>query len=397
LSTDAASTHSPSPPLEGAASQRSRRFGTGRRLMIALVIVALALVGLRLYLPYFLRDYINQQLHRMENYDGHVASVHVALWRGAYALRELTIVKRKADKNSPFCAIDELQLAIQWKALLHGSVVGKAEFIAPTLNLVQGESSADTQLGTDQNWAKSLEKLFPFKFNEVNIHRGTVRFKAPGIPNRDAMVLHGIEAGITNLTNVLDRNNEAFARFELHGRMLGNAPLRIDGRMNPYADSPTFEIDLQLERVQLKELNPWLAVYAKVNADDGSISLYSSSAAADRKFKGYVKPILKDVKIVSVEAEHANPLEKLWAALVQFAATIFKNQPHDQLATKIPFSGTIDDPKAGVFATVVNVLRNAFVAAFSSSIDQKIKVQDVGDPSEDKAGASKEGAASKGG
>lgn len=363
----------------------------GKRTIIFFAIIGLALVGLRLYLPIFARDYVNKTLHDMKDYDGHIDSVHIALWRGAYAVHDLVIVKRSAPKNEPFCAVDRLQLSIQWKALLHGSVVGKAEFLRPKLNLVQGESSADTQLGTDQNWAKPLEDLFPFNFNEVTVRQGTVKFRAPGIQSRDAMVLHNIEAVVTNLTNVVDRNNEAFALFELHGKMLGNAPLTISGRMNPYASSPTFEVDLQLERVQLKELNPWLATYAKVNADNGSFSMYSSSAAADRKFKGYVKPVLKDVEIVGIK-EDSNPLEKLWAALLQFVTTIFKNHPHDQLATKIPFSGSIDDPKAGIFPTLLNVLRNAFVAAFSSSIDQRIELRDVADPSDSKTSEEKSAA-----
>jgi hypothetical protein len=313
----------------------------------------------------------------MKDYSGHVAAVHIALWRGAYGVKDVVIVKRNAPKNEPFSSIEYLQLAIQWRALLHGSIVGRADFTRPTLNLIQGESDSETQLGTDNDWAKTLEKLFPFKFNVVTVRQGTVKFRAPGISTKEAMVLHDIEAIVTNLTNVLDQNNAAFARFELHGKVFDNAPLDISGRLNPYAPSPTFELDLQLERVRLPDLNPWLEVYAKVNADAGTFSLYSSSAAADRKFKGYVKPVLKDVQIVSVGREEANPLQKLWAGLVQVVASIFKNQPHDQLATKIPFSGTIEDPKAGVFTTIVNVLRNAFVAAFSSSLDQKIDIQDV--------------------
>jgi hypothetical protein len=120
-----------------------------------------------------------------------------------------------------------------------------------------------------------------------------------------------------------------------------------------------------------------------VNAEAGQFSLYSSSAAADRKFKGYVKPVLKDVDIVSVK-DDPNPLKKLWAGLVEVVTTIFTNQPRDQLATKIPFSGSIDDPKAGIFTTILNVLRNAFVTAFSSSIDQKIELEDVASPDDSK-------------
>lgn len=365
------------------------RFRKSKNLIIVLSVLLVALLAFRLYLPILLRDYVNRNLRDMQEYSGHVAAVHVALWRGAYGVKDVVIVKKNASKNEPFTTVDYLQLAIQWRALLHGSIVGRADFIRPTLNLVQGESSSETQLGTDNDWAKALEKLFPFNFNEITVQQGTVKFRAPGIKSGDAMTLRAIEARVSNLTNVLDRNNEAYARFELHGKVLGNAPLDISGRLNPYAPSPTFEMDLQLEQVRLPELNPWLEVYAKVNAEAGTFSLYSSSAAADRKFKGYVKPLLKDVQIVSIQREEAGPLQKLWAGLVQVVATIFKNHPQDQLATKIPFSGSIEDPKAGVFATIVNVLRNAFVTAFSSSIDQKIGIDDVGKQDDEKTAREK--------
>jgi hypothetical protein len=325
----------------------------------------------------------------MESYSGHVDAVHVALWRGAYGLKDVVIVKKDTAKNEPFASIAYLQLAIQWRALFNGSIVGRADFFRPSLNLVQGESARETQLGTDNDWAKTLEELFPFNFNAITVREGTVKFRAPGIKSSDAMVLHDIDASLNNLTNVLDQNNEAFARFDLHGKVLGNAPLEITGKMNPYASSPTFELDLKLEQVRLPELNPWLETYARINAGGGTFSLYSSSAAADRKFKGYVKPVLKDVQIVSVQKEDTNVLEKLWAGLVKVVAGIFKNHPHDQLATKIPFSGSIDDPKAGVFTTIVNVLRNAFVTAFSSSIDQKVGIDDVGSADNDKTAREK--------
>ena len=67
----------------------------------------------------------------------------------------------------------------------------------------------------------------------------------------------------------------------------------------------------------------------------------------------------------------------MWTGLVQLAATIFKNHPHDQLATQIPFSGTIDDPDADVWVTIVNILCNAFVNAFSNSLEHSVTLKDV--------------------
>ncbi|HSB96459.1 MAG TPA: DUF748 domain-containing protein [Spongiibacteraceae bacterium] len=363
---------------EAGGSCNIREFiAKNRNRTLIVVGVIVCLVALRAALPFLLKDFANRRLHDLNGYTGHVDAIDVALWRGAYDLQKLVIAKKGATKNEPFCDIEHLSLSIQWRALFKGSIVGEANFDRPQLNLVQSENSKDSQLGNDNDWGKTLKKLFPFKFNEINVHRGTVRFRAPGIETHDALTLQNIEASITNLTNVVNQQSAAFAHFELHGQIFGNAPLTVKGSTNPYADSPTFEVDATLESVRLPQLDAWLQAYAGVNAERGSFSMYSSLAAAEHKFKGYVKPILHDVHIVSIKEQNATPIQKIWAALVQGVATLLKNQTKDQLATKIPISGNIDDPDTGVFVAIVNVLRNAFIAAFSQSLDQSLHLQDV--------------------
>ena len=47
----------------------------------------------------------------------------------------------------------------------------------PELNLVQGKSAADSQLGKEENWNARLEELFPFRFNTIGVTDGTVRHR----------------------------------------------------------------------------------------------------------------------------------------------------------------------------------------------------------------------------
>jgi hypothetical protein len=133
----------------------------------------------------------------------------------------------------------------------------------------------------------------------------------------------------------------------------------------------------QLKNVALPELNPWLDTYAGVNAEAGMFSVYTEFAAAEGKFKGYVKPIAKDIKVVTPPEKRGNIFRRAWTGIVQLAASIFKNQPHDQVATRVPFSGTIEDPKADVWVTVVNILRNAFINAFSSSLENSVSLHSL--------------------
>ena len=56
---------------------------------------------------------------------------------------------------------------------------------------------------------------------------------------------------------------------------------------------------------------------------------------------------------------------------------IFKNQPQDQVATKIPFAGNIDAPNTNLWYAILHILRNAFVQALQPAIDNEITIASV--------------------
>ena len=348
------------------------------KYVLAIAVLIILLIALRLALPTILERYVNRQLQHLENYTGHVESIHVALWRGAYDIKNVVIEKKSAKHNEPFFLGDRVGIELQWRALLHGSLVGRAHFEHAQLNLIQSDNAAQRQLGEDTNWNAALSKLFPFTFNEIVCDNCVVRFRAPGIERKEALVLHDLHFSLRNLTNAFPAGDQAaFADFDLNGRALGQGSLEINGKLNPSAEAPTFEVAAQLKNVALPELNPWLDTYAGVNAEAGMFSVYTEFAAAEGKFKGYVKPIAKDIKVVTPPEKRGNIFRRAWTGIVQLAASIFKNQPHDQVATRVPFSGTIEDPKADVWVTVVNILRNAFINAFSSSLENSVSLHSL--------------------
>jgi hypothetical protein len=100
-------------------------------------------------------------------------------------------------------------------------------------------------------------------------------------------------------------------------------------------------------------------------------------ASKEGKFRGYVKPIMKDLDVLGAEDRDDNLFQKMWEGLVGGAGQVLKNQPEDQVATKIPFEGDLSKPDADVWTTVVNVLQNAFVHAIQPSIDHEINIASI--------------------
>jgi hypothetical protein len=176
---------------------------------------------------------------------------------------------------------------------------------------------------------------------------------------------------------VSDANKETFADFGLEGVVLDNSPAKVHGSLDPWAKQPTFDVNLEVKQVALPKVNPWLRQYIKADAESGNFELYLEIAAAEGKFKGYAKPILENVNMTSSEEHEESALRKLWEGIVDFAANVLENKQEDQVAARIPFTGTVENPEASIWSTITSVLRNAFVSAFARSLEGSISLRDV--------------------
>jgi hypothetical protein len=348
-----------------------------RKTVIVLLAVALLLIAVRLSMPYLVKDYVNGKLASLDSYNGHVGDIDIHLWRGAYSIDGIEIFKTGASRPVPFFRTDRLDLSVEWSSLLRGSIVSEAAFLGPELNLVQGKGEKDSQLGKEENWNARLEELFPFRFNTIGITDGTVRFLAPGIKAQDAITARHLNGQISNLTNVLETGKQTFADFRATAEVLDGAPAVVAGSVDAFATKPTFDVNLEVKKVQLPQVNPWLREFIKADAEAGKFELYMELAAADGKFKGYAKPIMQDVNIYRSGEEEQSALKRIWEGFLDFAANVLENQDADQVAARIPFTGTIKDPETNLFATIASVLRNAFISAFARSLEGSITLRDV--------------------
>ena len=198
--------------------------------------LAIALIAIRAALPFIVKDYVNGRLHALDAYDGSVADIDIGLWRGAYRIDGIELVKRGAKQLLPFFGADRVDLSVEWRSLLHGSLVAEAHFYQPRLNLVEAPSDNQSQLGKEENWHQRLEELFPFQFNTVEVHDGTITFRTPGIAVGDALTAQHVNGIITNITNVERTGNDAFAEFRRSARC---SAARRPGRTAAASRSPS--------------------------------------------------------------------------------------------------------------------------------------------------------------
>ncbi|MBC8154355.1 MAG: hypothetical protein H7Z72_15735, partial [Bacteroidetes bacterium] len=63
--------------------------------------------------------------------------------------------------------------------------------------------------------------------------------------------------------------------------------------------------------------------------------------------------------------------------VAQAGTAVLKNQKLDQVATRIPLTGTVDDVKTSLWPTIFAVLRNAYIEAFKGEFDNNITLNDA--------------------
>jgi len=364
--TLAAATHS-----TWRAAVRKR---TAVVLGAGLVLVA---IGVRASMPWLVERYVNRELAEIGEYSGRVQDVDLAVVRGAYTVHDTTIVKVGSPAETPFLVLPVMDISLEWRALLDGELVGELVMRDPVLNLIQGESDEETQLGTGVNWPEQVRRFFPFRFNRVEVRNGTATFRAPGIEAEESLTLERLDVVLHDLTNVEERNTPVFASIRAAGDVMGDAPLALKGRMNPNESVPTFDIDLSIEGARVVEVNPWLREFVNVDAESGTFSMYTELAASNGRFEGYVKPILENPRIFRPDEAAEGPFQKVWEALVEIGTQILKDPEQNQVATEVPLSGALENPDADVLTAIVGLLRNAFVNAVSHSLENDVGLRDV--------------------
>jgi hypothetical protein len=357
---------------------RTRWQKLARGIRFTLITILLLAIIVRLALPFVVRHYVNRQLSRIPDYRGHVEKVRLHLYRGAYSVLNLEVVKTNGSVPVPFIAMPEMDLAVDWKELFHGSVVGEITLDRPLVNFVNAPSPTNSQLEVHQDWKQVIESLFPFDINRFQVNNGDVRFRDFYREPKVDLFVTNLFATATNLTNSRDITDRLPAGLIAQGQTIGHGDLRLELHIAPLAKTPTFKMQAGVSNVDLVSLNSFMRAYGNFDVASGTFQLYSEIAAADGKFEGYLKPFFVDLHIFDWRKERGkNILDIFWEAVVAGTATILKNQPHHQLATKIPISGNFNQTKVDIWGTIGGVLRNAFVRALLPKIDRSIRLQDV--------------------
>jgi len=352
-----------------------------RRSLIAIIVLLLVLIAGRIALPFVLKSAINGRLNQIPGYAGQVAKVHVAVWRGAYDLRDVEIVKRQGSKTVPLFAAKAVDFSVAWRELFHGKFVGDITVEEGRVNFVRTATPETSQLEVDKRWQDAIEAIFPIEITHLTIIDGRVRYiDRTSNPVVDESV-ENIQGVATGLRNHPKKNAGEFpAHMRLTGTSTGGGRLSASADAEPLADHPHFEMRLKLEKVSLPALNPFLRSFAGVDVSAGTLKFYMEIAARDGRFEGYAKPFFTGVKFTNLTEGSKPVTQRVWQALASGLVELLKNKPENELSTRIPFSGEFGRTDVGIWATITSMLHNGFINALVPSLEHNVKSATIAGP-----------------
>lgn len=350
-----------------------------RSILLPTLVIIVSLITLRAILPYGVQWYVNRTLAQAKSYAGHVGDIDLSLWRGAYQMKNVKIMKSEGALVLPFFSAERVEFSLLWSALIHASVVGEATLWRPEINFIDSDSEENKQTGASENWLNIADDLFPLRIDRLSIKQGKIAFHNEDANPAIHIAMRNIDLDAYNLANSNKLSNDLTASVVAKGNTMNRGDIVLAATANPESPKPTFDLNIEAKDVAVADYEDFLNHYAPFDLEAGTLEFAMELACDNGKAEGYIKPVFNNVEVFSWDGDIKEDGDGLFASLIElFAgalAEIFENQSRDQVATNIPIKGSIDDLSSDGLKVFWGLVRNAFVEATEAKLDNSISLE----------------------
>jgi hypothetical protein len=352
-----------------------KRFFRSKYLLVFLSLIAILIVA-RVALPHVLKAYINDTLDGIEGYYGHVDDVDVKLWRGAYVMEGVKLVKVNGNEREPFFEARRVNISIDWASVLRGRLVSEISLFEPKLQFIERKSKVASQTSVDESWQRQVQKLYPFDINEFRIENGFVRYKDETSDPKINLYAANLDLYADNISNTLKSDDKLPSSADFHGKLLGSGALKAKAKFSMFAEPLEFDFNGSLAHLDLREINNFAKAYGKFDFEKGRFDMAMELAANKTKYKGYAKTVISGADVLdwNKERKEGDSIGHLiWEGMAGSLVDIFENQRRDQFAARIPISGSRTEIKINSWAAIGTILQNAFIKVISPDLEDSVE------------------------
>ena len=181
----------------------------------------------------------------------------------------------------------------------------------------------ETQVG--HATVKTAKKLQNKPETLIRIDHGEIKNSEFGFVNEAAKPPYRVflSNGELRLENISNHLSEGSGTVTLTGRFMGTGDTVISGTFRPEKKSPDFDLNIKIERTQMRAMNDLLRAYGNFDVTAGLFSLYSELNVKNGRVEGYIKPLFRDMKVYDARQDQEKSLfHKLYEGLVGGVANV---------------------------------------------------------------------------
>lgn len=194
----------------------------------------------------------------------------------------------------------------------------------------------------------------------IKLERGSSNFTDRFVQPNYTVNLTDLNGGLTAMAS----NNPAPAELGLKGRIGGDAPIDIAGKIIPLGTTLFADVRAQARGIDLPTLSPYSAKYVGYAIEKGTLSLDVHYRIENERLEAQNRVLLDQLTLgEKIDSPDATSLP------VQFALGLLKNSK-GEIDVSLPIAGSLNDPQfsiGGIITkAIVNLLTRVISAPFSA-------------------------------
>ena len=173
------------------------------------------------------------------------------------------------------------------------------------------------------------------------------------------------------LSNFSNQFSRGPAKMTLKAKFMGSGGTSATATFRPANAGADFDLYVKMEETPLTSLNDVLRSYGDFDVSSGVFALVTEIHIKNNTISGYMKPFFKDMTVYDRRKDNKRGIShQMYEMMVGAAATILENRSHQEVATRIDISGSMNNPETSSFQIVIELLRNAFFRSLLPSFDK---------------------------
>ena len=180
--------------------------------------------------------------------------------------------------------------------------------------------------------------------------------------------------GEMQLENISNHFTQGTGMIKLKGKFMGTGETLLSGTFRPETKSPDFDLNIKIEKTELRAMNDLLRAYGKFDVTGGLFSVYSEVSVKNGEVQGYIKPLFKDMKVYDPRQDKEKTFsQKVYEGVIGGIAKLLENRPRQEVATRADIAGKIENPQTSTWQTLVNLIQNAFFKAILPGFEREVR------------------------